>query len=75
MVVSLAEFKQLVEPLDEASFGDDASRKQAVQAARSLLSRLEKPMDTMLRVGWSEPSHATALKIGIGERVCSCISS
>lgn len=68
----LADFKHFLAPLNVSSFPDDASRKQALEAARSLVYRLEKPMDTMLRVGWNEVAHVTALKIGIGK--CTNIS-
>ncbi|KAL9092356.1 MAG: hypothetical protein Q9159_000864 [Coniocarpon cinnabarinum] len=63
--VSASSFNTDVEHLDSSSFKDEESRRAALDAARSLVRRLEKPMESMLRMCWVEPSHAFALKTAV----------
>lgn len=60
---SLPDFREYVDSISATYFEDEASRKQALQSARSLVHRLETPMETMLRIAWTEPGYAAALKI------------
>ena len=53
------------EGVDQTSFTTESDRKNALAAARSLCHRLERPMDTMLRIAWIEPSYAACLKIAL----------
>lgn len=61
----LNDFQKIVDNVDQASFTSETDRKTALAAARSLCHRLERPMDTMLRVAWIEPSYAACLKIAM----------
>ena len=58
----LSEFQKIVDDVDQSSFTTESDRKNALAAARSLCHRLERPMDTMLRVAWIEPSYTACLK-------------
>lgn len=63
--VSATNFVQSLEPIDRDSFADDATRREALSAARALCMRLESPMDTMTRltffeVNWGRCSNLNA---------------
>lgn len=50
---------------DAASCETEEARAELLAAARTLCQRLEKPMETLLRIAWIDTSHTACLKIGI----------
>ena len=61
----LNDFQKMLDNVGQTSFISESDRKTALSAARSLCHRLERPMDTMLRVAWVEPSYVACLKIAM----------
>lgn len=51
--------------LDIDSFENDHDRQRILAAARSLCTRIENPMETLLRTAWIEPAYTACLKIGV----------
>lgn len=64
-VDSLQNFTSLIDTVDKDSFESENARREALAAARALCRRLERPMDTMLRIAWVEPPYVACLKIAL----------
>lgn len=62
---SLDDFQKVIKNVDQNSFTIESDRKEALAAARSLCHRLERPMDSMLRIAWIEPAYVACLKIAL----------
>lgn len=43
----------------------DSTRQEMIAKARSLISTLETPMESILWMGWAEPTRTAAVRIGI----------
>ncbi|CAD6593162.1 MAG: hypothetical protein ASARMPREDX12_006914 [Alectoria sarmentosa] len=43
----------------------DSARQEMIAKARSLISTLETPMETILWMGWAEPTRTATIRIGI----------
>ena len=61
----IADFRKNIDNVNAISSSCDSAQKEALAAARSLCHRLEKPMDSMLRIAWIEPSYSACLKIAL----------
>ena len=59
------DFETLISNINAQSFTTESYRKNALNAARSLCHRLERPMESMLRIAWIEPSYTACLKIAL----------
>lgn len=54
---------QMLEELNPKSFGNDGERIQALLATYALMSRLETPWETVLKLCMSQPALGAALKV------------
>ena len=61
----LEDLMQSLKNLNATSFATDEDRQDFLITVRSLSQRLEKPMETLLRIAWIEPAYAACLKIGV----------
>lgn len=43
----------------------DSARQEMIAKARSLISTLETPMESILWMGWAEPTRTATIRIGI----------
>ena len=62
---SKAQIPEVLNDIDFDSFGDAASRRKCLDAAKALVRRLETPMETMWDVTYSYPAFFSSLKVGL----------
>ena len=60
---SVAKTLQAIGHIDQSSFTDDGERNEALLAAHALVSRLETPWETVVRLGMGQVNHKEVLPV------------